>query len=55
MDMVNNIDYIYAQMWGQFTNPLQNMIKYLEKFTVKHREKDVIWIPNNLKTVYTGI
>ena len=40
---------------GQCTEPLQNMIKHLDKFTVKHKEKDVICPLKNLKTVSTGI
>ena len=55
MSMVNNIDSIYAKIWGHCTDPLQNMIKQLKQFTVKHKEKDVTWILNNLKTVSTGI
>ena len=31
------------------------MIKHLEKFSVKHKEKYTLWILSNLKTVYTGI
>ena len=31
------------------------MINHLEKFTVKHKERDVIWTLRNLKTVPTGI
>ena len=37
MDMVNNIDSIYAKIWGQCAEPLQNMIKHLKKFTVNTR------------------
>ena len=55
MDMVNNIDYIYTKIWGQCADPLQNIIKHLDKFTVKHKEKEVIWLLKNLKTFYTGI
>ena len=31
------------------------MIKHLDKFTVKQKEKDVIWHLMNLKTVSSGI
>ena len=31
------------------------MIKHLNEFTVKHKEKYEIWILNNLKIVSTGI
>ena len=34
MDIVNNIDSIYAKIWGKFTEPLHNMTKYLDEFTV---------------------
>ena len=37
MEMVNNIDFIYAKIWGQCIEPLQNMIKHLDEFTVKHK------------------
>ena len=55
MVMVNNIDSVYAKIWGQCTEPLHNMIKHLEKFNVKHKEKGVIWIIKNLKTFSTGM
>ena len=55
MVMVNNIDSVYAKIWGQCTEPLHNMIKHLEKFNVKHKQKDVIWLLKNLKTVSVGI
>ena len=55
MDMVNNIEYIYKKIWGQCTEPLQNMIKHLDELTLKHKGKDVIWILKNSKTVSTGI
>ena len=55
MDMVNNIDSVYANIWGHFIDPLQNIINYLDELTAKHKDKDVIWILKNLKTVYTGI
>ena len=53
MEMVNNIDYIYANIWGHCTDPLHNMIKQLDKFTKKHNKKDAIWLLKNLKTVST--
>ena len=53
--MVNNIDSIYANIWGQCADPLNNTIKHLDKFTVKHKVKDVIWILKNRKTVSTLI
>ena len=53
--MVNNIEYIYKKIWGQCTEPLQNMIKHLDELTLKHKGKDVIWILKNSKTVSTGI
>ena len=53
--MVNNIDSIHEKIWGQCTDPLQNMIKYLGGFTIKYKEKDVIWLLKNLKTFSTGI
>ena len=31
------------------------MIKHLEKLTVKHKVKEVIWLLNNLRTVSTTI
>ena len=37
MDIVNNIDSIYAKIWGQFTEPLQNMINHFNKFTMKNK------------------
>ena len=55
MDMVNNIESVYAKICGQCTEPLQNMIKHLSGFTTKHKEKDGIWHLKNLKTVSTGI
>ena len=29
MEMVNNIDSVYAKIWGQCTDPLQKMIRQL--------------------------
>ena len=55
MDMVNNIDSIYEKNWGQYTDPPHNMINHLDEFTLKHKEKDVICILNNLKIFSTGI
>ena len=54
-EMVNNIDSIYVKIWGQCTEPLHSMIKHLEKFNVKHKDKDVTWILKKLNTVSTGI
>ena len=53
MEMVNNIESVYAHIWGQCIEPLQNMINHLNEFTVKHKYKGVIWLFNNLKTVST--
>ena len=55
MGMVNNIESIYAKIWGQCTEPLQNMIKHIYEFTVKDKEKDMIWLLKNLNSVSTGI
>ena len=55
MEMINNVDSIHAKIWGQCIEPLQNMINQLDEFTMKHRDKDVIWLLKNLKTVSTGI
>ena len=55
MEMFNNINSSYAKIWGQCTDTLQNMIKHLDKFTVKNNERAVIWLPKNIKTVSTGI
>ena len=55
MEMVNNIGSIYENNWGQYIYPPHNMINHLDEFTVKHKEKDVIWILKNLKIVSTGI
>ena len=53
MEMVNNIDYTYENIWGHCTDPLHNMIKQLDKFTKKQNNKDAIWLLKNLKTVST--
>ena len=55
MEMVNNIDYIYAKIWGQYTDTLQNMIKQLDELNMRHKEKDLIWLLKNLNTVSTWI
>ena len=55
VEMINNIDSIYAKIWGHCTEPLQNMVKNLNKSTVEHKKNDVIWLPKNFKTVSTGI
>ena len=55
MDMVNNIDSIHVKIWGKFTELLQNMINHIDKSTMKHNDKYVIWLPKYLKTVSTGI
>ena len=55
MEMFNNIDPIHERIWGKCTEPLQNIINHLDKFTIKHKEKDFIWILKNLKTVSTGM
>ena len=53
--MVTNIEYIYAKIWGHCTEHLQNIIKHLDQCNFKQKEKDVICILENLKTVSTGI
>ena len=40
---------------GKCAYPLQNMITNLDKLTMKHKEKDVIRILKNFKTVSIGI
>ena len=55
MEMVNNIESIYGNIWGQSTYTLQNIIKHLKKFAVKNKDKDTIWLLKNLKTFSTGI
>ena len=55
MEMVNNIDSIHAKIWWKCTKPLQNIINHLDQFTMKHKDKDVIWIFKNLNTVSTDI
>ena len=55
MNMVNNIDSIYAKILGEFKEPLQNMIKHLYELTVTHKEKDVIWLIKNFMRVSIGI
>ena len=55
MGMVNNIDSIHEKIWGECTYPLQNMTKHLGKFTMKHKDKDVIWLLKELKTFSTEI
>ena len=55
MDMVTNIEYIYAKIWGHCTDPLQNIIKNLDEFTVNHKEQDAIWILKNLNIFSTGV
>ena len=42
MEMVNSIDSIYAEIWGRCEEPLHNMIKHLDEFNVKHKERNVI-------------
>ena len=39
MNMVNNIDSIYAKIWGQCADPPQKMIKHINEFALKHKEK----------------
>ena len=55
MEIVNNIDSIYANIWRKCTEPSQKMIKSLDKSTVQNKEKDIIWLLKNLKTVSTVI
>ena len=55
MGMVNNINSIHANIWGQCKDILQNMIQNLCKLTMKHKEEYVIWLLNNLKIVSIGI
>ena len=55
MEMVNNIDSTHANIWGQCTELLQNMINELNKFTMKHKWKYIIWLLKNFKTVSTRI
>ena len=55
MEIDNNIYSIHAKIWGHFIDPLQKMIKQLYKFTMKHKERDIIWLLTNLKTVSTEI
>ena len=55
IEMANHIYSIHAKIWSQCTEPLQNMIKHLDEFTMKHKEKYVLCLLNNLKTLPIGI
>ena len=53
--MVDNIDPIHAKILGQCKEPLEIMIKYIDKLFMKHKKKDVIWLLKNPKIFSTGI
>ena len=55
INIVNSIYSIHAKIWVQNKNLLQNIIKHLEKFTLKHKEKYGICFLKNPKTVSTVI
>ena len=55
MEMVNNIDSIHSKICGKCTENLHNTIKPIDEFTMKHKDKEIIWLLKNLNTVYTEI
>jgi hypothetical protein len=53
--LASNVNTIFAKVWGQCSEGLQNMIKYSDEYEVKERAKDVVWLLQELKKVTTGI
>ena len=53
--LASNVNTIFAKVWGQCSEGLQNMIKYSDEYEVKERAKDVVWLLKELKKVTTGI
>ena len=53
--MVNYIDSVHAKICWHCREYLQNMIKHLDRFTLKRKKKEVIRLLKNLKKVSTGI
>ena len=53
--MASHIKSIYAKIWGQCSEALQNMIKYLKDYEPNEKKKDVQWLLEELNKITTGI
>ena len=53
--LASNVNTIFAKVWGQCSEGLQNMIKYSDKYEARERLKDTVWLLKELKKVTTGI
>ena len=51
----NNINKVYAIIWGQCSSSLQAVIKGDDNFDIRHRRRDVVWLLTQIKTVSAGI
>ena len=51
----NNINKIYAIVWGQCSSSLQAVIKGHDDFEMRHKRRDVVWLFEQVKVVTAGI
>ena len=51
----NNINKLYAVVWGQCTSSLQAVLKGNDEYEVKHKKRDVLWLFGQIKIVTAGI
>ena len=51
----NNINKVYAVVWGQCTSSLQAVLKGNGDFELKHKKRDVLWLFGQIKIVTAGI
>jgi hypothetical protein len=49
------VQSIYAKVWGQCSEALQNMVKYLAKYEENEKNKNVKWLLEEVKKIMTGI
>ena len=51
----NNINKVYAVVWGQCTSSLQAVLKGNGDFETRHKKRDVLWLFGQIKIVTAGI
>ena len=53
--LLNNIEKIYATIWGQCTQSLQGIVRNIDEYKKKAQSFDVIWLLEQLKKITSGI
>ena len=54
-NLKNNMNKIYAIVWGQCSSSLQAVLKGDDDFERKHKKRDAVWLLEQIKVVTSGI